>query len=180
MSPKQPPETEQPIVSEAKDYGQQRLEGVTRINQLQRKSGNGPICLAVFLAVSIIAQQDFAFIPSLPDDIRNVLGRPPSPKMISAALVLYSFSAIILILSRMVTGSLQYGGITHVGYLTAFYIFFHFSKSLDENFWAVFAAGVTVLTLESYYLWTRCNEEIRKERELLTQLERREKAGFIN
>lgn len=179
MSP-QPPEIENPATTDANDFGRQRLDSITRISQLQRKSGNGPICLALFLAVSIVAQQDFSLIPSLPDEIRHILGRPPSPKMISAALVLYSFSAIILILSRMVTGSLQYGGITHVGYLTAFYIFFHFSQALGENFWAVFAAGMTVLTLESYYIWTRCNEEIRREREFLSQLERKEKAGFTS
>jgi hypothetical protein len=173
------PQTEQ-TPSDAKDYGLQRLESMTRIAQFQRKSGNGPICLAIFLAISILAQQNFSLIPSLPDEIRHILGRPPSPKMISAALVLYSFSAIILILSRMVTGSLQYGGIAHVGYLTAFYIFFHFSQSMDENFWAVFAAGMTVLMLESYYIWTRCNEEIRKEREFLSQLDRKEKAGFLS
>lgn len=179
MSPKKLPETEHTATSDAGDYGQLRLDTITRISQLQRKSGHGPICLAIFLAVSILAQQDFSLIPSLPDEVHHMLGRPPTPKMISAALVLYSFSAIILILSRMVTGSLQYGGITHVGYLTAFYIFYHFSKALGENFWAVFAAGLTVLTLESYYVWTRCNEEIRKEKELLTQLDRKEKAGFL-
>ena len=164
----------------AKNYDQQRKESLARISRLQRKSGNGPICLALFLAISIAAQQDFAMIPSLPDDIRAILGHPPSPNMISAALVLYSFSAIILVLTRMVAGSERYSGITHVGYLTAFYIFYHFSHSLNDNFWAVFAAGVTILLLESYHLWTLCGYEIRKERDLLEQLNRKEKSGFIS
>jgi hypothetical protein len=85
-------------------------------------------------------------------------------------LLLYIFSAIILILSRMMSGSGKYGGIGHVGYLTGFYFFYHFSGKLPENFWAVFAAGVTVLGLESYHLWIYCSEEITRERELLTLL----------
>jgi hypothetical protein len=162
------------------DAAQQRKESLARIGRLQRKSGNGPLCLAIFIALSIAAQNDFAVVPSLPDDIRELLGHPPSPNMISAALVLYSFSAIILILTRMVSGSEKYGGIMHVGYLAAFYMFYHFSNSLNENFWAVFAAGLTVLLLESYHLWTICGENIRQERAFLEQLDRKEKAGFLD
>src|SRR5512137_693989 len=121
-----------------RDFGQQRRESVTRISRLQRKSSHGPLCLALFLTISITAQQDFAMIPSLPDDIRDILGHPPSTNMISAALVLYSFSAIILVLTRMVSSSEKYGGIAHVGYLSAFYMFYHFAHSLNDNFWAVF------------------------------------------
>lgn len=168
--------SEKPV---AIDFDQQRTESLARIGRLQRKSGNGPICLALFIAISIAAQQNFAMIPSLPDDVREMLGHPPSPNMISAALVLYSFSAIIMILTRMVSGSEKYGGITHVAYLFAFYIFYHFSNALNDNFWAVFAAGVTVLLLESYHLWTLCGFEIRKERDLIVQLDRKEKSGFI-
>jgi len=165
--------------TDASDFNQQRRESLARIGRLQRKAGNGPICLAVFLAISIAAQQDFSIIPSLPDDVRTMLGHPPSPSMISAALVLYSFSAIILVLTRMVSGVEKYGGITHVGYLAAFYMFYHFANALGDNFWAVFAAGLTVLLLESYHLWTLCNFEIRKERDLINQLDRKEKSGFI-
>jgi hypothetical protein len=163
-----------------KDFDLQRRDSLARIVRLQRKSSHGPLCLALFLAISIAAQQDFALIPSLPDDIRDMLGHPPPPNMISVALVLYSFSAIILVLTRMVSGAEKYGGITHVGYLTAFYMFYHFSNTLNDNFWAVFAAGITVLLLESYHLWTLCGFEIRKERALLEQLDRKEKSGFLH
>ena len=176
---KEPVANEEMVKPAASDFDQQRRESIARIGRLQRKSGHGPICLAIFLAISIAAQQDFAMIPSLPDDIRDILGHPPSPNMISAALVLYSFSAIILVLTRMVSGSERYGGIAHVGYLSAFYMFYHFSHSLNDNFWAVFAAGLTVLLLESYHLWTLCGFEIRKERAILEQIDRKEKSGFI-
>jgi hypothetical protein len=93
--------------------------------------------------------------------------------MISAVLLLYIFSAIILILSRMMSGSGKYGGIGHVGYLAGFYFFYHFSGRLPENFWAVFAAGVTIFGLESYHLWIYCSEEIAREREALALLDGR-------
>jgi hypothetical protein len=87
--------------------------------------------------------------------------------MISAALLLYVFSAIILILARMMGGSGRSGGVSHVVYLAGFYLFYHFSGKLPENFWAVFAAGATVLGLESYHLWIYCSEEIGRQREVL-------------
>jgi hypothetical protein len=93
--------------------------------------------------------------------------------MISSVLLLYIFSAILLILSRMMSGSGKYGGIGHVGYLAGFYFFYHFSGKLPENFWAVFAAGATVLGLEGYHLWIYCSEEIEREREVLAFLDGR-------
>jgi hypothetical protein len=128
---------------------------------------------ALFLLMSTGALSDFAFLPSLPDKIRAALGHPPSVNMISAALILYVFSAIILILSRMMSGSGKYGGIMQVGYIAGFYFFYHFSGKLPENFWAVFAAGVTIFVLESYHLWIYCSEEIAREQEILAVLDRK-------
>lgn len=101
-----------------------------------------------------------------------MLGTPPPPNLISIALVIYCFSAIVMILSRMMSGSGKYGGIRHVAYLLAFYGFYHFAQALAENFWAVFAAGATILGLESYHLWAHCSESIRKEEEILSRLEK--------
>ncbi len=177
MRNRPPPQTEQGKPGQV-DPTLKRRDSQAKIGRLQRKSGHGPLALALFLALSIAAQQNFAMLPSLSDDLRGLLGTPPSSDMISAALVLYSFSAIILTLGRMMSGSDKYGGIMHVGYLAAFYAFYHFGHTLTDNFWAVFASGMTVLLLDSYHLWTYCNEEIRKEREFIAQIERKEKAGF--
>ncbi len=131
------------------------------------------LATALFLLLSMAALNDFSFFPSLPDHIRTILGTPPSVNMISAVLLLYIFSAIILILSRMMSGSGRYSGIGHVGYLAGFYFFYHFSGKLPENFWAVFAAGATIFGLENYHLWIYCSEEIAREREMLTLLNER-------
>ncbi|MHB9096881.1 MAG: menaquinol oxidoreductase [Syntrophales bacterium] len=150
-----------------------REETLETIRNLQRKFTIELLAAALFLLLSVAALGDFSLFPSLPGQIRAALGKPPSVNMISAVLLLYIFSAIILILSRMMSGSGKYGGIGHVGYLAGFYFFYHFSGKLPENIWAVFAAGVTIFGLESYHLWIYCTEEIAREREVLMLLDGR-------
>jgi hypothetical protein len=165
------------------DSGKALVQDTARenIRRLRARANRGLFALALFLVISIGAVNNFDFLPSFPPHIIEILGQPPSSKMISAALMLYSFSAIILILSRMMSGAVSnYSGIAHVGYLSAFFFFYHFSGAMNESFWAVFAAGLTVLGLESYHLWTRSIEEIRKEEETLEELDRKERSSRLN
>lgn len=155
-----------------------RREITANIRKLQALSNKGIWAMALFLLICIGAWHDFAFLPSFPAKVKEFLGKPPSANMISAALVLYTFSAILLILARMTSGSGEYGGFSHVAYLAGFFTFYHFSGVLTDNFWAVFAAGITVLALESYHIWTYCAEELRKEQENLTELDRKTKEGW--
>jgi hypothetical protein len=147
-----------------------REETVARIHKLHRKFTAELLSAALFLLLSIAALYDFAFSFSLPENIRAILGNPPSVGMIGAVLLLYVFSSILLILSRMMSGSGKYGGVSHVGFIGGFYLFYHFSGMLRENFWAVFAAGVTIFGLEGYHLWIYCSEEIEREREAMALL----------
>jgi len=134
-----------------------------KIRRLKARASHGLYSMALFIALRTGAVRDFDFLPSLPPKIHALLGHPPSANMISTALLLYSFSAIVLILSRMMSGSGSFGGFTPVAYLAGFYFFYHFSGGMEENFWAVFAAGMTILSLESYQVWNFCTEEIKKE-----------------
>ena len=93
--------------------------------------------------------------------------------LINGALIVYTFAAIVLILSRMTLGRGEYTGFLHVLYLAGFYGFYHFAGALEENFWAVFAAGVTILGLESYHVWTHCRERIRAEEKKLAALQKK-------
>jgi hypothetical protein len=148
-----------------------RKEALATIRKLQRKFTFELLSAALFLLLSIAALYDFAFFPTLPENIRVTLGRPPSVNMIGAVLLLYIFSGILLILSRMMSGSEKCGGVSHVAFFAGFYFFYHFSGKLQENVWAVFAAGVTILGLEGYQLWIYCSEQIDKEREVLAFLD---------
>lgn len=138
-----------------------------KIRRLRARPGHSLYAIALFIAMSIGALRDFDFLPSFPPHIHELLGQPPSADMIGAALLVYSFSAIILVLSRMMSGSGKFSGYTQVAYLAGFYFFYHFSGAMEENFWAVFAAGLTILGLDSYHVWAWCAEEIRKEEEAL-------------
>jgi hypothetical protein len=60
----------------------------------------------------------------------------------------------------------------HVGYVTCFYLFYHFAKALDDNYWAVFGAGITILAVESYRIWSYCSETITKRMEDLAYVEK--------
>ncbi len=153
------------------DQTRLRKETLAKIRILQRKFTVELLSAALFLLLSIAALYDFSFFPSLPENLRAALGRPPSVNMIGAVLLIYVFSGIILILSRMMSGSGRYSGVGHVGFIAGFYFFYHFSGKLPENFWAVFAAGVTIFGLEGYHLWIYCSEEIDREKEVLALLD---------
>lgn len=152
------------------DPGPLRQEVHKEIRRLNRLSNQGLWGLALFILISLGAQQNFDFLPPITEGARAVLGAAPPVKLVSIALVVYSFSALILILSRMMGGSDTYRGWSHLAYLTGFYIFYYYGEVLSENFWAVFAAGFTILSLEYYQIWTYCSEAMRTEKELLDKL----------
>jgi len=143
-----------------------------KIRTLERRAYTGIHVLSAFILLSIGATLDFSFLPSFSPALRKGLGGAPPAGFISIALVVYVFSASILSLSRMMEGSDKTGGIAHLGYLGAFFFFYHASGDLDGHFWAVFAGGATVLVLEGYQRWYYCREEIQKEREILAGIER--------
>lgn len=134
------------------------------INRLERLSRRGPLALALFLGVSILAWLGFGVLPA-PETVTAVLGSPPSARMVSIVLVLYTFSALALSLTRMTAGIEHRSSFSHVGYLTAFYLFYYYGSALAENYWAVFGAGITILGVESYRIRTFCADGITRSRE---------------
>ncbi len=142
------------------------------IRKLERKAFSGAYTLSIFIVLSIGATHNFSFLPSFSPAIRKSMGMAPPAGFVSILLIVYVFSAVILSLSRMMEGSDKIGGITHIGYLGAFFFFYHFSGDMDAHFWAVFAGGATIISLESYQRWNFCRDEILKEREALGKLEK--------
>ncbi|HIJ86736.1 MAG TPA: menaquinol oxidoreductase [Desulfuromonadales bacterium] len=146
-------------------------ELTAEIKRLQRLSIRGLLALVLFLGVSMCAWWNFPLLP-VPDTVIALLGRPPSARVISTVLLLYTFSALILSLSRMTTGVEHRSSFSHVGYLTAFFLFYYYGKSLEDNYWAVFGAGITILGVESYRIWSYCAEGMAKKREDLEYVTR--------
>jgi hypothetical protein len=139
----------------------EQRDEVTRLN---RFSTRGIAALALFLGVSMLAWRGFMFLPA-PETIAASLGNPPSAGIISIVLLVYTFSALILSLSRMSSGIEHRSSFSHVAYLAAFYFFYYSGKSLESNYWAVFGAGITILGVESYRIRTYCTEAIAKKKE---------------
>ena len=143
-----------------------------RIRDLKGQIRHSKWWMALFFLLSLGAATGFRFLPPISDQTRQFLGVSPSPTLISIALIIYAFSALILILGRMNTSSTRFRGWSHIAYLAGFYLFYFYSGELRENFWPVFIAGLTILGLESYRVWSFCNEAIREEEKMLKFLER--------
>jgi hypothetical protein len=144
---------------------------IEEIKRLKRFSNRGLWALSLFLLVSTLAWQQFRFLPPA-ERIVASLGAPPPVTVISMVLILYTFSAIILSLSRFMSGINHKSSFCHVGYGTVFYLFYYFAEDLPDNYWAVFGAGFTILCLESYRIWTYCQKQIARQIEHLAYLDR--------
>lgn len=146
-------------------------EIMAEIKRLTVFSNRGLWALLLFTAVSIFAWQGFSFIV-IPESYAAFLGAPPPANIISIALLVYTFSAMILSLSRMMSGIEHKSSFCHVGYLTGFFLFYHFAKALDDNFWVVFGAGVTIITVEMYRIWSFAKLAIIRKEEQLEYVKR--------
>jgi hypothetical protein len=151
----------------------QRVALQESIRRLHTRSHQGMWALAAFTGISIPAMLSNSIFPPLTPEVKRMLGTPPSSNMISALLVVYAFSAILLVLGRITNGSPKLVSFSHIGYLICFYAFYFFSGVLPENFWAVLATGMTILCLESYHIWSISMAKIKEEEEALAILERR-------
>jgi hypothetical protein len=149
-----------------------RLRIEARIRRLERASLYGLWSMVLFLLVSFAAYNGFSILPTLTEDTHKLLGAPPPGEMISLALVVYAFSSIVRTLARMSRNIQPYMGLMHAAFFAAFYAFYHLSGILQDNFWAVFFAGISVMGLENYYLWSHSSAAVRKERALLESMRR--------
>ena len=126
--------------------------------------------MVLFILVSFAAFDGFSFLPDLSADFRAMLGTPPPAEMISLALVVYAFSGIVRTLARMTRNIKPYLGLMHAAFFSAFYGFYQLSGVMADHFWAVFFAGVSVMGLENYYIWSHSSEAISRERALLASM----------
>ncbi len=155
-----------------KGQQERRAELRERIDLYYSRSRTGLWGVLIFLFMSALAVlgKDFNLLAVVSEPTRRLLGAPPHPDLVSIALIVYSFSALILLMGRMMDGDGRYRGWGHLGFLGGFYFFFWIGGHLEGNFWAVFAAGLTILGLEYYRNWAFWSRSIRKERELLRSL----------
>ena len=144
-----------------------------RISRLQTLSRKGLWGIMLFMALSAAGYAEVGHYSAIPAGVFDLLGTAPPVSLISLALVVYCFSALILTLPRIVDGSDSYRGWSAVAYLAAFYGFYFYARALAVNFWALFAVGTLLLTLEYISLLIYCRREIRQEEESIERHRRR-------
>jgi len=160
-----------PLAPGAERSASLRAALLAEIGEARRQANRGLYALSLFLMVSTLAWREFWFLPP-PERLVASLGPPPRPMVISLVLVVYTFSAIVLSLSRMMSGIKHKSSFCHVGYLAIFFLFYYCAGGLADNYWAVFGAGFTILCVESYRIWNFCSATIHRKHEQLAYLER--------
>jgi hypothetical protein len=160
-------------INQESSQADQRAALLESIRQLHARSYRGMWAIVAFACASVPVRLSEQLLPPLTPEIKKILGTPPSSNMISALLVVYAFSAILLVLGRITNASPKIVSFSHIGYLVCFYAFYYFSGGLSDNFWAVLATGITILSLESYHIWSLSMAQIREAEEMLALLERR-------
>jgi O-antigen/teichoic acid export membrane protein len=143
----------------------------TRISQLHALGHRPWWVLAGFTLISILAIPGL-LLPPLTPELRQLLGPPPPLVLINLALVVYTFSALVLSLARMINGADAGRCWVPLLYITPFYLFYYFAEALRDNYWAIFAAGLTVTGMECYRCWTWARESLVEEEKALARLQR--------
>jgi hypothetical protein len=110
--------------------------------------------LQLFLLIScaFFLVRDFNLYASFPESVLQVLGCAPPPPLVYLALAGYLVTALIPLTLQMLSGEKPTAQWRHLGYRTAFYLFFLWSGTLAAHFAVVFIAGVTLYLLEQFCL----------------------------
>jgi O-antigen/teichoic acid export membrane protein len=143
----------------------------TRISHLRTLGRRPWWVLAGFTLISILAIPGFLLSPLTPE-MRQVLGSPPPLVLLNLALVVYTFSALVLSLARMINGADAARCWVPLLYIIPFYLFYYSADALRENYWAIFAAGLTVTGMECYRCWTWVKESLLEEEKALIRAQR--------
>lgn len=155
------------ITSRQNNVGNSPSDVHDRIRELKIRARMGIWGLIAYVIVSVLSIPGNYLLPTVSESVRNFLGAAPPSNLISIALVIYAFSALTLVLSRIAQGAGDYKGWSHLFYLTSFYIFFSFAGTLRETYWAIFVSGLLIMGLENYLIKTYVAEELKKaEREI--------------
>ena len=125
-------------------------------SSLQQMSSRSLWELICFLVISMVAyaSRDFNLFETASEPLRQILGCPPPAYLINIALAVYGFSAAVLTLTAMARQRRPEGRWNHLGYRSAFYVFFCFSGAIAGNFLAVLLVGLFLYGLDQCHIWS--------------------------
>ena len=126
----------------------------TKSNTESNVQNHSLMSLVVFLLISICAFtfKDFNLFAAASESVRQILGYPPPAYLISVALAVYAFSSAILTLTAMANDAKPTQKWNHLGYRSAFFIFYCFSGAIAANFLPVLVVGLALYALDQFHI----------------------------
>ena len=154
------------------DLGHRREEILHSIDDLYALSRRGLWKLLLFLGISTAALQarDFDLFSFFPENVREVLGAPPSPELVHVVLAVSTISALILHSGRAADHPRGSAGWLQFGMAAFFYPLYAMSNTLGTWFPLVCIAGLITLVFEHLAIWTQTSRAIHEERERLARM----------
>ena len=147
-----------------------------RIRLCEQRSNYGLWALALFVAISIAANCPISHSCGTGTGVARASRPPPTHRLDQRCpLRLQLFCGDPDLHPDDAGDGTERDRCIPVIYLVLFYLFYGASGALIEHFWAVLAAGITILGLESYSCWNYYQTELRDAREELDRLDRLEK-----
>ena len=126
----------------------------TKSNTEANVQNHSLISLVAFLLISICAFtfKDFNLFEIASESVRQILGYPPPAYLISVALAVYAFSSAILTLTAIANDTKPIQKWNHLGYRSAFFIFYCFSGTIAANFLPVLVVGLALYGLDQFHI----------------------------
>jgi hypothetical protein len=154
------------------DTGQRREEILHSIDDLYALSRRGLWKLLLFLGISTAALQarDLDLFGVLPENVREVLGAPPSPELVHLVLAISTISALILHSGRGADHARGSAGWLQFGMAAFFYPLYAMSNTLGTWFPLVCVAGLITIFFEHLAVWTQSSRAIHEEKERLARM----------
>lgn len=142
------------------------------IDDLYALSRRGLWKLLLFLGISTAALQarDLDLFGTLPENVREILGAPPSPELVHVVLAISTISALILQYGRDVDQVRGSAGWLQFGMAAFFYPLYAMSNTLGIWFPLVCGAGLVTLAFEYVTIWSQASRAIHEERERLARM----------
>jgi len=133
-----------------------KLEEKSLCEVLQRVPTRSLVELSSFLLICIGAHayRSFNLFAVSSEPVRQLLGCPPPAYLITIALAVYCFSSAVLTLTAMARDRQPADSWNHLGYRSAFFVFYSFSGAIADNFLAVLLVGLFLYGLEQCHLWS--------------------------
>ena len=125
--------------------------------------------LIIFLLISIDAYsfRHINLFEISSEPIRQLLGTPPPAFLISLALAVYCFSAVLMSLTSIAKGIRPSPSWKHLFYRTIFYLFYSFCGALAAHHLPVLLIGLFLYGLEQVHVWVYNAKAVEQHKELL-------------